>query len=354
MSEPDGAEPAAPEISVVICSYSGAETLPVALRSIWEQTLRLDQLELIVVDDGSTDATAAVALDHGARVLSLGENVGLAAARNAGVEAARAPIVAFTDDDCRAAPDWAERLLEAFADPKVLGAGGSVTPEAEGRFMQRYLRDRNPLVPLGAELTLSNAYSYRFGLYLRRTLNGHSPPPRHLYSVVGANMAFRREALLELGGFDEAFRFGSEEEDLCRRLHARFGPERLVYVDEAVVIHRFRNSVGDALRRARAYGRGNARNVLKHPAMRPIVFPVPLIVLAILLRAVSRRDVRMALAAGLLPLLAYPDWARRMGGTPSPDALAYPYIQAGQEMATMLGELEGLRTGYLRDRVNRV
>ncbi|HEV3000586.1 MAG TPA: glycosyltransferase family A protein, partial [Solirubrobacteraceae bacterium] len=100
----------APEITVVVPVRDGAASLPPLLASLAGQTLARERFEVIVVDNGSRDATAAVAREGGARVVT--EPVAnRARARNAGIAAARAPLVAFTDADCVAAPGWLEALL---------------------------------------------------------------------------------------------------------------------------------------------------------------------------------------------------------------------------------------------------
>jgi len=197
-----------------------------------------------------------------------------------------------------------------------------------------------------AELLASTALHYRLRLYARRTLLGGRELPDELYSVVGANMAFRRGLIYELGGFDEAFRFGAEEEDLCRRAHARDGGARLRYVHSARVVHWFRDDVGDIIRRSRAYGRGNARRVLKHPDSRLIVFPSPVLTLAMTAVAAIVRSRKLGGVAAAAPLLLYPRWVAHVTEMRSAQPITYPYLQTAQELAVMVGEIDGLRAGY--------
>src|SRR2546429_955742 len=118
-------------------------------------------------------------------------------------------------------------------------------------------------------------------------------------------MAFRRELILELGGFDETFAFGGEEEELCRRGHSRPGGLELRYEPGAVVVHRFDPRVRDVLRRARAYGRGHARMASKDRSVRPIIYPFPLLT-AVAAAAGWRAGSGRALAAALpAPLALY-------------------------------------------------
>ena len=70
-------------------------------------------------------------------------NRGLAAARNTGIRAATAPVVAFLDDDCEPEPEWARELLDAY-DDGVIGVGGDIVPCGPEGFMLDYLRRNNP------------------------------------------------------------------------------------------------------------------------------------------------------------------------------------------------------------------
>jgi glycosyltransferase involved in cell wall biosynthesis len=337
-----------PDLSIVICSRNGAALLGSTLTSLASQTISAHRYEVIVVDDGSTDDTAAIADRQGARVVGLTPSRGLAAARNTGVRAARGAIVAFTDDDCIVSPAWAETLLQAFAASDVLAVGGRVVPESQSGFVRRFLTANNPLTPLSAQLLESAGLGFRLRLYLARMLTGDGAPGvgRDLYSVVGANMAFRRELLFELDGFDEAFRFGSEEEDLCLRAHGRPGGAHITYAQDAVVHHWFRPSLGDGIRRSRAYGRGNARRYLKHRHTRLIVYPAPVLVATVAAVSLARRRPRALPLAAVAPLLLYPRWWSQAFRRRSWEPLTYPYLLLAQEAAGMLGELDGLRAGY--------
>jgi len=100
-----------PRISVVICSYNGAHTLRDACGAL--QDVDYPDYEVIVVDDGSKDATSQIAREYGFRVIST-ENRGLSSARNTGMRAATGEIVAYLDDDAFPDPMWLRYLAQAF------------------------------------------------------------------------------------------------------------------------------------------------------------------------------------------------------------------------------------------------
>ena len=196
----------APRISVLIGAYQSAATLPRAIESILAQTV--SDLELIVVDDGSTDGSAAVAReaaarDPRARVLEMGANVGIARSLNAGIEAARAPVVAVQDADDHSEPERLERqlaLLDEHPDVAVVGVRMHETDGAG-----RALVPRTSFAPGDVG-----------GVLLR-----FNPIPN-------SAAAFRREAVLAAGGYDAAFRFAMDL-DLWLRLA---DAHRIVTIDE--------------------------------------------------------------------------------------------------------------------------
>jgi glucosyl-dolichyl phosphate glucuronosyltransferase len=123
-----------PAVSVVICTYNRADLLPAAIDDVLAQDdPRTPAFELLVVDNNSTDGTRgiverAVARDHRVRYLSEARQ-GLSHARNAGIAAARAPIITFTDDDVRVGADWLATVTRAFETyPGVSVVGGRVLP----------------------------------------------------------------------------------------------------------------------------------------------------------------------------------------------------------------------------------
>jgi GT2 family glycosyltransferase len=171
--------------------------------------------EVVVVDNGSRDGTReaveALAVPGGTSLRCVDEPIaGATRARNTGARAARGTIVAYVDDDALPAPDWLAALLAAFDDPRLGGAGGRVALRFDGpppAWWDAALADYLAAYDLGpASIDLATRPWY--------------DAPR------GDNMAFRRDALLAVGGFDERLgpRAGrpsvGEESELCLRLRA--------------------------------------------------------------------------------------------------------------------------------------
>lgn len=326
----------APLISVVVCSFNGARRITNTLRALKNQ--KTDAAwELLVVDDGSTDGTGDLARGLGVTVIDKGGNFGLSAARNAGIETSRGRIIAFTDDDVVPPTNWIEGLAEAWrnASDQIKGIGGNTAALDVDSVARRYVSINNPLTPLELGGT-GGGIVKRLLTYLRQPDGGRTA--RTVYSLVGANMSFRRDALVEIGGFDPVIRFGGDEEDLCRRLRERHGDTALWVDPKIVVLHDFDRSLKDTLRRSRAYGRGNGRDWARRGGV-PAIRPMPVLLVLAALSAVM--NPRLALLGVLgLPVLVYRKVLRRGIRRYGAEALVYPYIGALQEIHATRGFVE--------------
>lgn len=295
--------------------------------------------EVIVVDDGSTPPIRTNSEHSHVRLLRHERNRGLAAARNTGVRAATGHFVAFTDDDCVPPPNWLSALLAAASGPSTAVAhGGAVLPHSTRSLAQRYAEARGPLAPIEADGD-SRGLLRRLTSYLRE---GWCPRraehDRAVASLVGANMIFDKQAITDVKLFDERITFGGEEEDLCRRLRARFGPECVQFHPRIVMSHKFRPEISDVWRRSRAYGRGNARTYLKSRAALPPLRPIPLLVLG-LIGASARFRLALVLAS-LAPIALRPYWADP-AKRHNLECLSFSYISVAEEFGALAGFVEG-------------
>ncbi|MGW0892882.1 mycofactocin biosynthesis glycosyltransferase MftF [Saccharopolyspora sp. NPDC002578] len=189
----------------------------------------------IVVDDGSTPPVPEAALRHRAPR-------GPAAARNAGWRRATTELVAFLDADALPEPGWLDPLLRHFADPAVRAVAPRVRGARTGGRIAAYEADR-------------------CGLDLGTTAAAVRPMSRVSY-VPSAALVVRRDSLDDVGGFDEALRFG-EDVDLVWRLLADGGSVR--YAPESVVRHRARPRLRAWLRQRFDYGGSAAPLSRRHP-----------------------------------------------------------------------------------------
>jgi GT2 family glycosyltransferase len=225
-----------PRISVVVCTYNGQATL----RDCLDGLMKLDypDYEVIVVNDGSTDGTAAIVADYPFQVIST-ENRGLSAARNTGLRAATGDIIAYTDDDARPDPDWLTQLALTFRRTRHAGVGGpNIPPPGDGALAEG----------------VANAPGGPIHVLLSDQEAEHIP---------GCNMAFRKQCLQAIGGFDARFRTAGDDVDVCWRLQEQGWT--LGFNPAAMVWHHRRNSLRAYWRQQRGYGRAEALLERKWP-----------------------------------------------------------------------------------------
>ena len=230
-----------PSVSVVVCCYNGGGTLPNCLESL--ERLRYPDYEIIVVDDGSVDGSAAIAAQFkSVRLIRHEVNLGLSVARNTGIEAARGEIVAFTDADCRVDEDWLYYVVGA-----LLGGQG-------GQFVG--MGGPNLLPPDDSWVAAAVMVSPGGPAHVMETdvVAEHIP---------GCNMVFYKWALDEIGGFDPVFRQAGDDVDLCWRLQGR--GYKIGFSPAGFVWHYRRSTVQAYLRQQYGYGEAEALLVRKHP-----------------------------------------------------------------------------------------
>jgi GT2 family glycosyltransferase len=207
------------DVSVITTVRDGERALPPLAAALDAQRLPRDAFEWVVIDNASSDTTAAVARELGAKVVA--EPVpGRARARNTGVAAARGRLLAFTDVDCRPSPEWLERLSACLERSPLAGGpvevttGASPTPWERLDAAWRFHQERNVL---GAGWAAT------------------------------ANLGISREAFTAVGGFDATLTGGGEDVDLCLRARAAgFG---IVFCPDAVVEHPAEDGARGTLRR---------------------------------------------------------------------------------------------------------
>jgi GT2 family glycosyltransferase len=225
-----------PYVSVIVCSYNGARTIRECLEGL--RRLQYPHYEVIVVNDGSTDATPVIAREYDVHLINT-EQQGLSTARNVGLRAAKGDIVAYIDDDAYPDEHWLDYLAAAFLRTNHVGIGGPNIPPAHDGFMADCVA-HSPGGPVHVLLT--------------DELAEHIP---------GCNMAFNKSALQAIGGFDPQFRSAGDDVDICWRLQARGWT--LGFSPSAVVWHHRRNSLTAYWRQQKGYGKAEALLEAKWP-----------------------------------------------------------------------------------------
>jgi cellulose synthase/poly-beta-1,6-N-acetylglucosamine synthase-like glycosyltransferase len=218
-----------PRISVVVCTYNGQRTMRDCCEGLSQ--IEYPNFEVIAVNDGSTDATAAIPKEYGFRVIST-SNHGLSHARNTGLEAATGEIVAYLDDDARPDPHWLQYIAFEFMRSGHAAIGGpNIPPPGDGWIAE----------------CVANAPGGPAHVLLSDRIAEHIP---------GCNMAFRKSALQAIGGFDLQYRTAGDDVDVCWRIQQKgwtigFSPAAMVW-------HHRRNSVKSYWKQQYGYGKAEA------------------------------------------------------------------------------------------------
>ncbi|MDE2229737.1 MAG: glycosyltransferase [Alphaproteobacteria bacterium] len=229
--------PRTPRVSVVVCTYNAERTMNACLESLEKQ--RYPDYEVIVVNDGSTDRTLAISEAFPfCRIVSQ-PNKGLSVARNVGAEAATGEIVAYTDSDCVVDPDWLTYLVARMEAASLHACGGPNFPPHEDNMVAAAVAV-SPGGPTHVLLSDDTA--------------------EH---IAGCNMAFRRDTLLKLGGFDPVFRAAGDDIDICWRFQD--AGYTIGFAPAAMVWHFRRNTIGAYVGQQKGYGKAEALVYSKHP-----------------------------------------------------------------------------------------
>ncbi len=312
-------------MSIVIPTFNGARRIGDCLDALSCQSAGR-QVEILVVDDGSTDETASVVLRFPSVGLIRQSNAGPAAARNRGARESQGSILLFTDDDCVPMPGWIEAMLAPFQDPEVVGAKGAYRTRQTSivaRFVQVEYEDRYRLMGRSRDIDFVDTYS----------------------------AAFRRERFLEMGGYDLSFPVAcAEDAELSYRMSARGWKMR--FVPAAVVYHTHPDKLAAYLKKKYKFAFWRMLAVRKNPSKgvkdshTPQIMKLQLLLAPALLIAATY-DLRMrprislsGLVVALFLLSTVPFAYRAFRKDPVVGVLS-PLLLAVRSCAQFLGALRG-------------
>jgi mycofactocin glycosyltransferase len=249
-----------PYVSIVIPTYNRARELERCLRSLFTLDYLAHCLEIIVIDDASTDETSSMlrsmareAAAHGleTRVLCHKQRQGVGVSRNTGAEAAQHDLIAYLDSDCVASPGWLRELVPAFQDIRVAAVGGMIRAYDRKSLLGRYEDVRSSLF-MGMQpqqVRIEGPLTY----------------------LPTANMLLRRAAWQQLSGFAPMTQ--GEDVDFCHRLLV--SGASVHYLPQGVVYHDYRTTLGAFLRIRFAYASAEAPLLQRHPTERRILLLPP-------------------------------------------------------------------------------
>jgi glycosyltransferase involved in cell wall biosynthesis len=225
-----------PKVSVIVCSYNGAKTLERCLESL--RRIEYPDYEVILVDDGSKDDTEEIASRNRWITYLRQENSGLSMARNVGARAATGEVLAYTDSDCMADPQWLYFMVGTLLSGAYAGVGGpNVSPPAEN-----WIQACVAAAPGGPNHVL-----------LTDQIAEHIP---------GCNMAFYKWAFERVGGFDPEYRKAGDDVDFCWRLQQ--DGQIIGFSPSAIVWHYRRFTLAAFRKQQNGYGEAESLLRFKH------------------------------------------------------------------------------------------
>ena len=313
-------------VSIIIPTFNGALRIGNCLDALLNQ-VAVRNVEILVVDDGSTDDTANVIEGYPNVHLISQANAGPAAARNRGAQSARGVIILFTDDDCVPMPDWLDAMLAPFNNPEVVGAKG-IYRTHQTRLMARFV-----------QIEYEDRYRMMAGL-----------PSIDFIDTYSA--AFRRDCFLEMGGYDTSFPVACAEDiELSYRMSAQGW--KMTFAPEAIVYHTHPDTFWRYLKKKYKFAFWRVLAVRKNPTkavkdshtpqiMKLQLLFLPAILLAVVVDLVLRPKVpvsMLVLAAFLLSTLPFA--VRAIRKDPIAGVLS-PVLLAARACAQVLGVSAGL------------
>lgn len=202
------------KVSLYIPCYNVEQYIGPVIEGVLRQTCVPD--EILIIDDGCKDRTVEIAARYPVLIVKHEGNRGLAAARNTGIRNARNEAISSLDSDCVPEPDWLEKLMAAFDDPRVALAGGQLREGILDSTADRW-RQAHMSQDWGTERLIDPAY------------------------IFGNNQIVRRKVIEEVGWYTENLRTNGEDVDISKRVLA--AGYRVVYEPMARVTHVRRDNI---------------------------------------------------------------------------------------------------------------
>lgn len=255
-------------VAIVIPAYNCAPTIEQAVVACLNQSYPKELLEIVAVDDGSTDSTADIVRKLPVKLISQ-NNSGPASARNSGWKSSQADIICFTDSDCLPEKEWVVKLVAAFSKDDIAAVAGSYS--------------------------IVNNSSLLAACIYEEIKARHQRMPQFIRAFGSYNAAIRREVLEKTGGFDENYRFPSaEDNDLAYKILKI--KKRIYFAKDALAAHYFPESLDVYLRQQFRHGIWRVKLYRNHPDMgtgddytglKDIIEPLLALILIFALPAVS-------------------------------------------------------------------
>lgn len=312
--------------SIIIPTYNGAARISHCLDALVKQTSGTN-VEILVVDDGSTDETAKVAGAYPSVRVIAQANAGPAAARNRGAQEAKGRVILFTDDDCVPMPNWLEAMLDCFQDTEVVGAKGIYRTHQKSvaaRFVQIEYEDKYRLMASLSSIDFVDTYS----------------------------AGFIRDRFLKMNGYDTSFPVACAEDiELSYRMSARGW--KMEFAPTAVVYHTHPATIWSYLKKKYKFAFWRVLAVRKNPSkgvkdshtpqiMKFQLLFAPALLVAVIFDVVRRPAVWMSVVVLIAFLLSTMPFTLRAIRKDPVVGILSPALLAARACAQVLGVASGL------------
>jgi glycosyltransferase involved in cell wall biosynthesis len=296
-------------ISIIIPILNNERTIGSCLKAILDQGYPRDNYEILIVDNGSTDESINIIKEYPVKLLFEKRAHNSYMARNLGIKHAAGDIIVFLDADCIPQENWMINLITPFMNSDVGVVAGEVFSAKPTNLIQGF-------------------YSYANFLQQENRVDDG------IRALATANIALRKEIFAEIGLFDEAFRWGGDN-DFGLRIQQETNC-RIIFQKNASVEHCHRHSLKGLFKHAFTYGLGIARFRLKHTALPNFKQDTSLVINIVIL-------IRFIVGIILIPLRSIRIW--RTGRTLL-EGIVYPIL----DKLFMLTEQTGIIYFLLKNR----
>jgi succinoglycan biosynthesis protein ExoA len=235
-----------PFISIVVPVLNEEKNLPRLFKSFEKLTYPKNNYEIVIIDGGSTDKTVEIAKNFGAKIYKNPLKL-RGAGCQIGIEKALGEYIFFTDADCEVPFNWIEGLVKYLNKNKIAGVGGpNQTPKSDSDFSKA----------VGEVILLLTKGGARYGFSSKKVVE--------IFHNSGCNAAYKKKAIIEVGGFNKSL-VTCEDEELDFRIREK--GYTLLYVPNVLVDHYRRPTYKKIFEQARRYAIGRAQAIKLHPKM---------------------------------------------------------------------------------------
>ena len=233
-----------PFVSIIVPVYNGEKIIGECIESLLNQTYPKDKYEISIIDNNSKDRTPDIIKKYPVRYLLENKIQSSYAARNKGVKQSSGDIIAFTDADCIATPEWLQEGIKGFSKEIIGCVAGGIEGYAPSNYIEEFLIKRG---------CFSNAQTLR--------------DPWFLPFAPTANVFYKKDVFNKIGLFEERWRSGGDA-DLAWRMQLETNFKMQV-IPEASVYHKHRSTLRSFFNQRRTWGYGSILLYKKYKKMLP-------------------------------------------------------------------------------------